>query len=82
MNVAFTVVVFAVVAVWGFAIYNRLLRLRVRVKEAWRLLESDQSNDSAKAVYNRVVKTYNDALEGFPANVVGIAAGFKPAKHF
>ena len=82
MNVAFTIVVFAGVAVWGFAIYNRLLRLRDRVKEAWRLLEADQSNDSAKAVYNRAVKTYNDALEGFPANVVGFAAGFKPAKHF
>ncbi len=82
MNVVFTVVVFAGLAVWGFAIYNRLLRLRDRVKEAWRLLEANQSNDSAKAVYNRAVKTYNDALVGFPANVVGIAAGFKPAKHF
>jgi hypothetical protein len=82
VNVVFTIVVFAAVAVWGFAVYNRLLRLRDRVKEAWRHLETDQANDSAKAVYNRCVKTYNDALEGFPANVVGLAAGFKPANHF
>lgn len=82
MNVLFTLVVFAAVAVWAFAIYNRLLRLRDRVKDAWRHLEADQSNQSAKAVYNRCVKDYNDAFKGFPANVVGIAAGFKPARHF
>ena len=82
MNVLFTVVVFAGLAVWAFAVYNRLLRLRDRVKEAWRHLETDHANDSAKAVYNRCVKAYNDALERFPANVVGMAAGFKPARHF
>ena len=82
MNVVFTIVVLAAIAVWAFAVYNRLLRLRERVKEAWQQLETDQANDSAKAVYNRCVKAYNDALEGFPANVVGMAAGFKPARHF
>jgi hypothetical protein len=82
VNVLFTLVVFAGVAVWGFAVYNRLLRLRDRVKEAWRLLEAEPSNDSAKAVYNRSVTAYNDALEGFPANVVGMVAGFKPARSF
>ena len=82
MNVVVTIVLFAAAAVWAFAVYNRLLRLRERVKEAWRHLETDQSNDSAKMVYNRCVKTYNDALEGFPANVVGMAAGLKPARHY
>ncbi len=36
----------------------------------------------SKSVYNKHVAIYNDALDGFPANVVGPAAGFKPAKHF
>ena len=82
MNVVFTIVVFAAIAVWAFAVYNRLLRLRERVKEAWRHLETDQANDSAKAVYNHSVKAYNDALEGFPASVVALTAGFKPAQRF
>jgi hypothetical protein len=82
VNVIFTVVVFAGVAVWGFAVYNRLLRLRDRVKDAWRHLETDHTNDSAKTVYNRSVKAYNDALEGFPASLVAMAAGLKPARHF
>ena len=73
---------FAGMAVWAFAVYSRLLRLRDRVKEAWRDVEADQSNDSAKTVYNRAVKNYNEALEGFPANVVGSVAGFKVARHF
>ena len=63
---------FAGIAIWAFAIYNRLLRLRDRVREAWRHLESDQASESAKTVYNRRVKDYNDTLEGFPVNVVGM----------
>lgn len=82
MNVLVTVVFFAGIAVWWFAVYNRLLRLRDRVREAWRHLEADQSNDSAKTVYNRCVDVYNAALDGFPANVVALTAGFKPARHF
>jgi hypothetical protein len=82
VNVVVTLVFFAAVALWGFAVYNRLLRLRERVKEAWRLLEADQTNESAKTVYNRAVDAYNTALDGFPANVVAMAAGFKPARHF
>ena len=82
MNVVVTIVVFAAIAVWAFAVYNRLLRLRDRVKEAWRHLEADQSNESAKTVYNRCVQAYNTALDGFPANVVAMAAGFKPARSF
>jgi len=80
MNVVLTIVLLAAVAVWAFAIYNKLLRLRDRVKDAWRHLETDQTNESAKVVYNRCVQAYNDSLEGFPANVVGMAAGFKPAR--
>jgi hypothetical protein len=28
------------------------------------------------------VKEYNETLDGFPANLIGVAAGFKPAKRF
>jgi hypothetical protein len=82
VNVVVTLVFFAAVAVWGFAVYNRLLRLRERVKEAWRLLEADQANDSARTVYNRAVDGYNGALDGFPANLIAMAAGFKAARRF
>ena len=82
MNVVFTIVVCTALAVWGFAVYNRLLRLRERVKEAWRHLEADRTNESAKTVYNRSVDSYNHALDGFPANLVGMVAGFKPARPF
>jgi hypothetical protein len=82
VNVVVTIVVFAAIAVWAFAVYNRLLRLRDRVKEAWRHLEADQANESAKTVYNRSVQAYNTALDGFPANMIAMAAGFKPARSF
>jgi hypothetical protein len=82
VNVVVTIVFFAAVALWGFAVYNRLLRLRARVKDAWRLLEADQSSEGARTVYNRAVDAYNAALGGFPANLVALAAGFKPARHF
>ena len=57
-------------------------RLREQVKLAWSRLEADQSNEAVKSVYNKHVAMYNDALDGFPANLVGPAAGFKSAKHF
>ena len=82
MNVVLTIILFTAVAVWAFAIYNRLLRLRERVKEAWRHLEADQGNEAAKAVYNRSVQAYNSALDGFPASLVALAAGLKPARLF
>ena len=82
MNVVFTIVVLAALLVWAFAVYNRLLRLRERVNKAWRHLEPDQSNDAARTVYNRSVTEYNAALEGFPANLVAMVAGFKPARSF
>lgn len=82
MNVVFTIAVFAAIAVWAFAVYNRLLRLRDRVKEAWRHLDADQANEGAKTVYNRSVEAYNTALDGFPASLVALVAGFKPAQRF
>ena len=82
MNVVVTIVMLAGMAAWGFAVYNRLLRLRRRVKEAWRHLEPDQTNESAKTVYNRCVQQYNEALDGFPANVVASLAGFQAARPF
>ena len=81
-NVVFTIVVVAAILAWGGAVYNRLLRLRDRVNKAWQLLEPDQSNESARTVYNRHVAEYNHALEGFPASLVAMAAGLKPARLF
>ena len=82
MNVVFTIAVLAAVLVWALAVYNRLIRLRERVNKAWRHLEPDQSNDVARTVYNRSVSEYNAALEGFPANVVAMVTGLKPARAF
>jgi hypothetical protein len=82
VNVVVTIVFFAGVALWGFAVYNRLLRLRDRVKEAWRLLQADQTSEGAKTVYNRAVESYNAALNGFPANVIAALAGFTAAREF
>jgi hypothetical protein len=82
VNVVFTIGLFAAVLVWAFAVYNRLLRLRDRVNKAWQRLEPDQSNESAKTVYNRHVGEYNTALDGFPASLVAMVAGLKPARRF
>lgn len=80
MNVVFTIVLLAVLVAWAFAMYNRLLRLRERVRDAWHILEVDHTNASAKTGYNNAVKIYNDALAAFPANMVGGIVGFKPAR--
>ena len=82
MNVVFTLVVFAVVAAWALVVVRRLTQLREQVKLAWKRLEPDQSNEAVKSVYNKHVAMYNEAFKAFPANLVGPAAGFKPAKHF
>lgn len=82
MNVLFTVVVFAVVGMWALMVQRRLAGLRAQVKLAWKRLETDQSNEAVKSVYNKHVTIYNDALNAFPASLVGSAAGFKSAKHF
>ena len=82
MNVVFTLVVFAAVGAWALVVVRRLGILRDQVKLAWQRLEADQSNEAVKSVYNKHVTLYNNALEAFPANLVGPAAGFKSAKHF
>lgn len=82
MNVVFTIVILAGAAMWMLAMYSRLSRLREHVKETWKRLEVDRSNDAVRSVYNRHVDIYNAALEAFPANIVGPAAGFKAAKRF
>lgn len=82
MNVILTVVLIAIVALWALAVFNRLSRLREEVKLAWKRLEADQRDEAIRTVYNRHVAIYNDALAAFPANIVGPAAGFKPARRF
>ena len=82
MNVVFTLVVLAAAAAWALVVVRRLTQLREQVKLAWKRLEADQSNEAVKNVYNKHVTLYNEALAGFPANLVGPAAGFKPANHF
>jgi len=49
---------------------------------AWKRLEPDQANDAIKTVYNKHVDLYNATLEEFPANIVSMFAGSKPAKRF
>jgi hypothetical protein len=82
VNVLFTLVVFAVAAAWALMVYRRLVWLRNQVKLAWTRLDADQSNEAIKTVYNKHVVMYNDALESFPANIVAIVAGLKPARRF
>ena len=82
MNVLFTLVVVGALAAWWSAVYSRLSRLRAQVKQAWGRLEADTSNVAIRNVYNKHVDLYNAALDRFPANLVGPAAGFKPARRF
>ena len=82
MSVLFTIGVIAVVLLWVFAVLRRLDRLRAEVKLVWKKLESDQSNDAVKSVYNKHVAKYNDALDSFPAYLIAPLAGYKPARHF
>lgn len=82
MNVIFTLVVLFAVAMWALAVHIRLSKLRDEVKLAWKRLEADLSDEAARTVYNRHVAAYNAALDAFPANIVGPAAGFKPARMF
>ena len=82
MNVVFTLVVLAAAAAWALVVVRRLGVLRDQVTLAWQRLAADQSNEAVKSVYNKHVTIYNDALDAFPANLIGPAAGFKSAKHF
>lgn len=74
MNVAITLVVVILIAVWGLAVYGQLVRVRAQVKNAW----TGRDRDS----YVRRATAYNTALAAFPGNVVAGIAGFKPAKPF
>lgn len=82
MNILFTIVLIAALAMWALAVFNRLARLREEVKLAWKRLEANQDDEAVRSVYNRHVAIYNDALAAFPASVIGPAAGFKPARRF
>ena len=82
MSVLFTIGVIAVVAAWGLAIARRLSSMREEVRLAWKRLETDQTNEAVKNVYNRQVAKYNDALETFPANIIAPLAGFKAARRY
>ena len=82
MSVLFTLAVIVAIAAWASAVYARLSRLRGSVKQAWERLEGDTTNVAIRNVYNKHVDLYNEALEGFPANIIGPAAGFKVARRF
>jgi hypothetical protein len=82
VNALFTIALIAVLALWALAVFNRLSRLREEVKLAWKRLDADQGDAAVRTVYNRHVAIYNDALAAFPANIVGPATGFKPARIF
>ena len=82
MQVLLTIVVIAAIAAWLIAVQQRLERMRGEVKAAWKLLEPNQSNEAVKAVYNKRVAAYNAALEAFPANILALVTGAKPARPF
>jgi hypothetical protein len=82
VSVLFTIGVIAVVAAWGMAVARRLSAMRNEVRLAWKRLETDQSNEAIKNVYNRHVAKYNGALETFPANIIAPLAGFKAARRY
>ena len=82
MQVLLTVGLMAVLAAWAAVVLRRLARMREEVRLAWKKLETDQSNEAVKSVYNKHVAAYNNALQDFPANLVGPMAGFKPARTF
>ena len=69
-------------AMWAFAVYRRLVMLREQVKQAWKRLEADQTNEAIKTVYNKHVRIYNEALDSFPAYLIAPLAGLKPARSF
>ena len=80
MNVIVTIILVVVLAGWAFVVYNRVLRLREQVRDAWRKLEPRQDDAALREAYNASVKVYNNALAVFPANLVAMLAGFTPAR--
>ena len=82
MNVIVTIVFMVAIAMWAVAVYSRLVRLRNQVTQAWKRLETDQSSEAIRTVYNKHVDAYNNALGHFSGSLIGTAAGFKPARRF
>jgi hypothetical protein len=83
VQVLLTVGLIAILALWAFFALRKLAMMRTEITLAWKKLETDQTNDAIKNVYNKHVAAYNDRLENsFPANVIGPLAGFKPARRF
>jgi hypothetical protein len=82
VQVLLTIVLIAAAAAWWVAVQRRLDRMRNEIKAAWKILESEQTNQAIKTVYNKHVSAYNAALESFPANIIGPLSGFKPARPF
>ena len=85
MNVLFTIAVVAVLAMWALAVYARLNRLRRQILAEWKKLDArEQAGDTAVdgTRYNELAAAYNVALEGFPDNIIAMAAGFRPAQMF
>ena len=89
MSVLFTLVVLGVAALWGIAVYTRLISLRGRVAGAWKLLDTQlksggerSTTDPARRVYNEAVSKYNEALQAFPANIIAGLSGFHAAKTY
>ena len=82
MQVLLTIVLLAAVAAWWAAVQRRLERMRSEVRAAWKLLEPNQANEAARAVYNKHVAAYNAELEHFPAYLIAPLTGFKPARPF
>jgi hypothetical protein len=89
LSVLFTLAVLAVAAMWGMAVFTRLVRLRGLVTRAWKLLDAQlkeggeaATTESARKVYNDSVIAYNAALLAFPANIIAGMAGFHAAKPF
>jgi hypothetical protein len=82
MQVLLTIVLLAGIGGWWVTVQRRLDRMRSEVRAAWKLLEPNQANEAAKAVYNKHVAAYNAALDRFPAYLIAPLAGFKPARSF
>ena len=86
MSVLFTLAVLAAGALWGTAVFTRLVRLRGLVTRAWKLLDAQLKEggeaETARKVYNDAVVAYNTVLQAFPANVIAGIAGFHAAKPY
>jgi len=83
VNVLFTIAIIAVLAMWALTVYSRLNRLRRQILAEWKPLDArEKAGEPAVdgTRYNQLAAAYNAALEGFPENMVAMAAGFRPAQ--